>query len=58
MNNLIQVNRLRLDILDEMKKLRKKPDTISNIKRHDLLQRKLEECNMELYGCVQPFNHE
>ena len=44
--------------MDEMRKIRKKAYTRSSMKRHDLLQKRLEKCNLILFGNVQPFNHE
>lgn len=41
-----------------MRKIRKKVYTIKVMKRHDLLQKRLEKCNVLLYGMAQPFNHE
>lgn len=49
-NKQIRINRIRIDILDEMNKNRKKPFKISNLKRYDILQNRLEKCNLFLFG--------
>ena len=53
-----KLNRIRINILDEMVKIRKKPYTTLSMHRHDLLQKRLEKCNLKLFGNIQPFNHE
>ena len=58
MNNHHRINRIRIAIMDEKRKINRKPFTVANIKRHDLLQRRYEKCNILLYGMAQPFNHE
>lgn len=50
----VRINRIRITILDEMRKLRRKHN--HSIQRHDLLQKRLEKCNVLLYGMAQPFN--
>lgn len=49
---LSRVNRIRIDILDEMRKVRKKPHSIKLMKRHDLLQKRTEKCNLLLFGSI------
>lgn len=58
MNNHHRINRIRINILDEMRKLRKKIYTMRVMQRHDLLQKRLEKCNLILFGNIQPYNHE
>ena len=57
MNNHQRINRIRIAILDEMRKINRKAFSIANVKRFDLLQRRYEKCNILLYGMAQPFNH-
>ena len=57
MNNHYRINRIRIAILDEMRKINRKAFSIANVKRFDLLQRRYEKCNILLYGMAQPFNH-
>lgn len=44
--------------MDEMRKIRTKKHSIKRMKRHDLLQLRIEKCNRILYGEIQPFNQE
>lgn len=53
-----KLNRIRINILDEMRSIRKKTHTRDRMHRHDLLQKRLEKCNLKLFGTIQPFNHE
>ena len=52
------LNRIRIAILDDMRRLRKLPFSVNNVYRHDLLQRRLDKCNKILFGDIQPFNHD
>ena len=53
-----RLNRIRIAIIDDMRRLRKLPFSVYNVYRHDLLQRRLDKCNLLLFGDIQPFNHE
>ena len=58
MMNNHRINRIRIAILDEMRKINRKSFSIANVKRYDVLQRRYEKCNILLYGMAQPFNNE
>lgn len=58
MNNHHRINRIRIAIMDEKRKLNLQPFSIANVKRFDLLQRRYEKCNLILFGNIQPYNHE
>lgn len=47
---LSRVNRIRIDLLGEMLKIRKQWRSIELMKRHDLLQQRVEKCNLLLFG--------
>lgn len=55
---MIRINRIRISIIDEMRKINRKAFSIANVKRYDLLQRRYEKCNLILFGNIQPYNHE
>jgi len=58
MNNHHRINRIRIAILDEMRKINRKAFSIANVKRYDLLQVRLDKCNLILFRTIQPYNHE
>lgn len=58
MNNHHRINRIRIAILDEMSKLRRKAFSIANVKRYDLLQVRLDKCNLILFGTINNNNND
>lgn len=58
MNNPHRINRIRIAIMDEKRKINRQPFTVANMKRHDLLQRRYEKCNLILFENIQLYNHE
>lgn len=58
MNNHHRINRIRIAILDEMRKINRKAFSIAKVKRYDLLQVRLDKCNLILFGNIQTNNHE
>lgn len=58
MNNPHRINRIRIAIIDEMRRINRKAFSIANVKRYDLLQVRLDKCNLILFGNIQPYNHE
>ena len=58
MNNHPRINRICITTIDEMRRINCKAFSIANVKRFDLLQKRLEKCNLILFGNIQPYNHE
>ena len=58
MNNPHHINRIRIAILDEMRKINRKAFSIANVKRYDLLQVRLDKCNLILFGTINANNYE
>lgn len=48
MNNWFRLDKMQYRILSEMKKIRKQPFSIANVKRHDQLQRRVEFVNRKM----------